>query len=526
MTTYADSNVNDTITSSSETVFSLAEQLQAQGWVRLILCVTWVTSGLLLVFFGWSSFFWLSKRQVVTKNKRRSVRQPLSTSAVAGGLGGLINGFLFASYLTIVIAAAICATRSKLVGPVTFFILWLLPGIIGAGAGLHWPILARSFSGLLAAACSTVVITAMFGVRTLIVRIIVVSILATVITAPLLIPRRSFIHFHILNASTSIIGMIAFLNGVALYAPPQAASAAWIDLWAILFAVDGNNLALNTVKSWGTSSFKGYIAGAVLGTLVGFAFEFLLHKEASQDADDQWNEYLGMYTQRLGKTNGTELQNRMGIFQPAPTGWQKFSSLFTTKTYPGSYQNLTPDQQIESRALTEMSRVQRRSMAQSRSARSKTGPAKFKTLSARDQSLDEVRSDSDATEIDSDDEQISPKGYMHPTNNLEPKQGLDSRELTESADDRNARLALLLTGDLAHANVRDESALSVRPPSYRTNTGKSVTELSPSASPTTVSSFRPTSPPLSPTVSVAATPSLLNALARIQAAQAQALTRS
>lgn len=519
-TTNASTESQYALVANTASVFSLAAHLQAHTWMRVIACVTWIAFGLLLVFYGWSSYFWIAKTK--PRTKVRTSKSPIYTSPLAGGIGGFIVGFLFASYLMLVVTSAICVSRTKAVSPTVLSIVCLISGIIGAAVGGHWPLLARLFSGLLAGACSTVVLTAVFGIHTLIVRVIVISVLSSVVTAPLLLPRRTFVHFHVLNACTSVIGMVVFLNGVALYAPPLSSSRAWVDLWALLLSIDGTEFAETTIQSWGTSSFKGYIAGAILGSLVGFAFEFVLHKGASQDTDDQWNEYLGMYTQRLEKNNSTELQNRMGVFQPGPSRWQRVTNALGASKGPAAYQNLTPDQQIENRALTEMSRAQRKRISQARSKRVKAGPAKFEALSIRDQDLEHGDSDSDATEFDSEADNDTLISTHHHTNKVK----LRSPGFAESIDAQTAQLSLSYTNDSSRQSSRRESTPSVRPPSYRTSSNKSGAETSPNASPSKATTFSSSSPPASPTVPVQATPSLLNAIARIQAAQAQALAKS
>ncbi len=267
------------------------------------------------------------------KQKKPSKFGPLFAGApIAGGVGGIVVGFLFFSFLTTVVTAAICVAEVKSVGATWFFIIWLLPGLFGAFLAGHWPLLARTFTGLLAGASFTLVVTAMFGIHTLIIRVVFIAVFTSLITAPLLIPRRNAMHFHLLNICTSIIGMVVFLDGVAVFAPPRASSDSWIDLWVVLFAADASSSEASASKKWGTSAFKGFIAAAILGALVGFAFEFVFHKHAAEDPDMEWNNYLGSYTQRLENHDTEDPKDRAGSFEPAPSSWQKFSRAFTSPT--------------------------------------------------------------------------------------------------------------------------------------------------------------------------------------------------
>lgn len=522
MSTNASVEVQYVLTPGTTSVFSLSAQLQAEAWLQVTMCVVWIVLGLLLVFFGWSSYSWGAKTKLGPKARNTVSRTSVDTTPFGGGIGGCITGFLFSSFLTLVVTSAVCIPNRKTVSPTTLFIIWLLSGMFGLCIGGHWPLFARFFSGLLAGACSSIVITAVFGIHTVIVRTVVLLVLSCLIITPLLIPRRTLVHFHVLNACTSVVGMVVFLNGVALYAPPRTSSSAWIDLWALLLARDGSDFAANTVQSWGTSSFKGYIAGAILGSMTGFVFELIFHKESSHGTEDQWNDYLGLYTQRLEKGKRSDLQNRMGVFEPAPSRWQKVKTLVGLNRGPTAYQNLTFDQQIESRALTEMSKDKRTRIARGRSHRMHAAPAKFQTSTIRVRDLETAASDSEATDDDTEDTDDK-FGSMHKPHLNTKGPSPRSFELAESTEGHSAQYALSHTTESSKMSDRCQSIPSVRPPSYRTTSDKSGAELSPHASPTRPMTFVSNDPPFSSTAPVPATPSLLNAIARIQAAQAQAL---
>ncbi|KAJ1030215.1 hypothetical protein NDA16_001126 [Ustilago loliicola] len=550
-------------------VFSISALAHEQYWMSVFLCIVWIVSGLFLLFFGWASFFWgcnlgTSANRIDEKAKKPSRFGPLFAGPpLAGGVGGIAVGFLFFSFLATVVTSAICVSQVKSVSSTSFFIIWLLPGLLGAFFAGHWPLFARAFTGLLSSACLTLIVTAMFGIHTLIIRAIFIVICTSLITAPLLLPRRNAIHFHLLNICTSFIGGVTFLDGVALFAPSRASSDSWINLWVLLFAIDGSAPEASASKKWGTSVFKGFIAGAVLSAVVGFLFEFLFHKHAAEDPDMEWNNYLGSFTQRLENHESSDPQDRAGSFEPAPNAWQKISRAFATPVRPAAYGNISASNDPEKSPLTDLPGSKKRRQARrSRSAKVRGGPAKFEALDKHSKDLELADTDSDdATDYDSD----SSLRKLNPGKMVSAKSILSKADADELEDELKP---LSASGDSKFDN---SGALKLpRPPSYRTNSsnsrGSTVSGLSGTtvnsaseasrlsstsvpaekslgvyrdrdalSSPTRPSFSRHTTmspPPPFPTgdsqpatpltPSFPATPSLVNAITRIQAAQAQA----
>lgn len=550
-------------------VFSVSALVHERYWMSIFLCIVWIVSGLFLLFFGWASFFWgcnlgTSAKRIDQKAKKPPRFGPLFAGApLAGGVGGVVVGFLFFSFLATVVASAICVSQVKSISSTSFFIIWLLPGLLGAFFAGHWPLFARAFTGLLSGACLTLIVTAMFGIHTLIIRAIFIGICTSLITAPLLLPRRNAIHFHLLNICTSLIGAVTFLDGVGLFAPSRASADSWIDLWVLLFAIDGSTSEASASKKWGTSAFKGFIAGAVLSAVVGFLFEFLFHKHAAEDPDMEWNNYLGSFTQRLENHESSDPQDRAGSFEPAPSAWQKFSRAFSTPVRPAAYGNIGNSNDPEKSPLTDLPGVKkRRQSRRSRSAKVRGGPAKFEALDKRSKDLELADTDSDdETEYDSD----SSLRKLNPGKAISAKSILSKADADELADELKP---LSASGD---SKMDNSGALKLpRPPSYRTNSSNSrgsngsgisgttvnsaneASRLSSASSPAekSIGVYRdrdalssPTRPnfsrhttmsppppfptgdsqpasPLNP--SFPATPSLVNAITRIQAAQAQA----
>ncbi|SPO21058.1 uncharacterized protein UTRI_00535 [Ustilago trichophora] len=549
-------------------VFLISTLVHDQYWMSILLCIVWILSGLFLLFFGWASFFWgcnlgSSAKRIDDKAKKTNRLGPLFAGApLAGGIGGIVVGFLFFSFLAIVTTSAICVAEVKSISSTSFFIIWLLSGVLGAFLAGHWPLFARAFTGLLAGACFTLIVTAMFGIHTLIIRSIFIAVCSSLITAPLLLPRRNVIHFHLLNICTSIAGVATFLDGVALFAPPRASSDSWIDLWVLLFALDDSPSELSATKKWGTSAFKGFIAAAVLGAVIGFLFEFIFHKHAAEDPDMEWNNYLGSFTQRLENQEISDPHNRAGSFEPAPSAWQKFSRAFATPGRPAAYGNIASSNDPEKSPLTDLPGAKPQRQARSaRSSKFRRGPAKFEALSKDHKELELAQSDS---ETDYDSDSSLQKLNLRSSKAVSAKSLMSKADADELQDELRP---LSASGDSKFDNAG--AARLPRPPSYRTNSsnsgggsngsGLSGTTAESGGVPSRLSSTgvpaekamgvykdrialtSPTRPgfsrhttmsppppfpdsqassPLTP--SFPATPSLVNAITRIQAAQAQA----
>lgn len=438
--------------------YSWANLLQSMTWARTLYAIVWIVTGLIVLFFGYASLFWLSNtktprilqrhsgssknRASVPGNYENDNRHSTSPRHIlSGGIGGVLVGFLFFSYLAAVIHNATCVdTGRSALSPAAYFAVWLVPGLFGAILGSSFAWLTRAMAGVLGATCLTVILTAVFGIKTLLIRAILLGILTLVLTSPLLLPRNRFVRMIVLNVCTSVIGMVTFLNGVALVAPAKQPSSNWLDLWTVLFMKKsiGDDDAL--VAAWGSSVFKGYIAGAVLGSAVGFAFELLLHRHAGEDPESEWNQYLGTYTQRIEEgaaapdnesptlsrfgarkpKTAAEMAARAGLFEAAPTPWQRMVDYFDSDaSRPVRYGNLSGDgtsllgkaggdggagHDTGSPSLSAVDRMrQKRSTRNGRTSRG--GPARFEALSKRDEDCAEASEE----ETDFDEEMLPRK---------------------------------------------------------------------------------------------------------------------
>lgn len=476
----------------------------------------------------------------------------------------------------------------------------------------------------------TLILTALFGIHTILVRSVLLAIFCVALTTPLLVPPKSRYartKRFLLNLDTSIVGAVTFLDGVALFAPPKESSRAWIDLWTLLFAPDNSPSQKLTIQHWGSAAFKGYIAGAVLSVAISVAFEAWFHRSAGESAEDEWNEYLGVYTGRMEKgagaaggdvdvpsaTEGGDLRigfsSRAGMFQESEPLWKRILNRLDDRSPrnppPAQYGNIAGGASAPSPGG--FSFTQRKPSSSTRPKRavsmastaSTTTPARFQAVTASssrkgttklhglaergeyddeddddddsyakgDGTLDDDDDDSDATDVEDNQKTIrASKSLFQKSKDNATKEALDTV---------SALPKLINYGGYAlpppQVLFSSSIAPSSRPPSFRTDSASSasggvsgsasvgsqlsgstaVTTGSTSSSPTSTvekpfTSYRDSgdspsqrtgtstsaataprlsAPPASngaPHFSAPATPSLINAIDRIQRAQQQA----
>lgn len=498
----------------SSGAYSWAALLMQLQWARVIYCVVWVMSGLLLVFFGYASFFWLNKieSRAFSRQDRRK-RKPL----LSGGVAGLTIGFLLFAYLASVIHNTLCADDGKkALSAGALFAIWLAPGLIGAFLGGHFYFMAKVMTAVLGGTSLTIILTAMFGLQTLLVRAILLAIIVTLFSAPLLAPRINAVQAMVINACTSLAGIVTLLNGVALFAAPYEASSDWIDLWTMLFCSNISASKKAITAGWGSRAFKGYIAGAVLGAAVGFAFELILHRQSGNDADSEWNEYLGTYTQRaemvssrdtksgmdLGTSTGAAA--RAGLFEPAPSAWQRMVEYFDSSAArsPAQYGNLSRDGTVTDESIEE---IARRKKPSTRSTNGSSRPARFQALSNRDDFDDQESECScvkDEKDFDSDDEDK-----------------LETKDLLSSPSSKGARSMSPTTINPYGYALPKLPLRATSPSSINTSRLSGTTANNSDLGPEKSRPSSPLVPPAAEVASVPATPSLITAITRIQLAQ-------
>ncbi|PWN19691.1 hypothetical protein BCV69DRAFT_300001 [Microstroma glucosiphilum] len=284
-----------------DALFSLATLLSENKSFKIVFGVVWIICGLLLLFFGLDSFRWLSS----FRSKGSSIPSTKQPRRILGaGVGGILIGFLAGSTLSILLITSFATRQSSTLTPGGLLVAWLIPGLIVAPLAGHFSFLSRVLTGLLGSMNLVLLLTALGGVHTLATRAALLVVAAPVLTVPLLIPPKSRwgqVKWWLLNINTSFVGAMIFLDGIALFASPQDTSHAWLDLWTLLFAPDLGASESTIVQQWGTTAFKGYVAGAIILVLAGIAFEWYFDHCADEDVGEEWSDYLGVSTEQAEK---------------------------------------------------------------------------------------------------------------------------------------------------------------------------------------------------------------------------------
>jgi hypothetical protein len=420
--------------------YSWSILLRSMQWAKVLYSIIWMASGLLLLFFGLASFYWLTKWRLQHHHSSDNValvsalpilkqghpRQKASgrkgrRAIIGGGVGGLLVGFLGVSYTVALIHNTLSVEHGRRPLPASaFFAVWFVSGLIGACLCGHFSLMSRMVTALLGAASFVVILMAVFSIRLLLVRVTLLSIFAVFFVVPLIQPHAKQLQMLLLNACTSFIGIVTFLNGVALVSPSVEQSSAWVDLWTLLFVGNKYIDQSQLTSIWQSSVFKGFAAASVIGAVVGFVFEWLFHRQCGNDPDADWNQYLGNYTKQFETTNpklyddpairtDSGASPRAGMFEPAPSAWQKMVDFFDSDhSRPAHYGNLSGDDSYslatsQTKSTSPLTEKIRKKRSDRSSLTLRDQPARFTPLSKIDR--EDEFDDASSQESDIEEEQ-------------------------------------------------------------------------------------------------------------------------
>lgn len=335
--------------------FSLYTLLSSSQGLRVIYGVTWIISGLFLLFVGVPSLYWITPSRRKVQKDGKGGRKWLP-----GGIGGLVVGFLALSSIATVIAMAIASRRTNVhLSSYGWFAVWLVTGLVGSALSGQMRIVSSLLTGLLGGLHFTLLFIAAVGIKRLVMRMVLAGMSSLLMTIPLFSPiqaRWPLLSRIILVINLSVIGSSTFMDGLVLFIPSQGASHAWIDLWIWLFAPDQPSPSVvpgiypppdglaphnngwhrsstqnNTVLSnWSSSTFKGYLAAAILGAVLGSLFQAWFYRGVGESPDEKWNDYLGVYTGSNDQGDNRDVMlfpssTRKGDFEPYESPWSRLA---------------------------------------------------------------------------------------------------------------------------------------------------------------------------------------------------------
>jgi len=215
-----------------------------------------------------------------------------------GGLGGVAIGFSFGLHLSTFLALVVPNnTTSTPLGPKSFLAVWVLTSIpfaIFSGLFEHVALALTGITGgtSLALALSVSIHPNLLTRRILLALLVPIFCILTV--APFARTQRSSIR---LAASAS--GTFGLILSIALLAHVQP----WSNVWERLWISDGNG--------WGTGSERALSAGYWLILIAGCLTDWALKRYCGGNPDEEWDTYLAEYASSLPIS-----RDRAGVFRP------------------------------------------------------------------------------------------------------------------------------------------------------------------------------------------------------------------
>ncbi|KAI0714087.1 hypothetical protein C8T65DRAFT_645461 [Cerioporus squamosus] len=222
---------------------------------------------------------------------------------IEGGIGGIALGFVTGVHFTTFLALLIPnVSTSKSLSAGAFLAVWLLSAIACSILAARWRFVTLAFAGI--AGYSTFALAfAVIMHPSLLTRLILVAVFTLIGLVMCLLPIARTQHVFVRLAMASV-GAFGTILAIALLAHILS----WTEVWDRLWIKDGS--------LWGTTQEKGLSAAFCLFVLVGAASDWFLKKKLGENPDEKWDSYLADYAATLPNTS-----DRAGHFQPLQSFW-------------------------------------------------------------------------------------------------------------------------------------------------------------------------------------------------------------
>ncbi|KAJ4466242.1 hypothetical protein J3R30DRAFT_3311152 [Lentinula aciculospora] len=231
-----------------------------------------------------------------------------------GGLGGLLVGYTIGVHLSTSLALIIPATSSATtsLSSGAFVAVWVLTAISTTILGGRYAIAALSFSGLsggaLFALALCIIVHPGLEIR-VVFTIIVMSILLIAVLLSIWVPPLLRLKHPLLRFATSSTGAFGVTLSISLLSL-SASTTSWSSPWSHLY--------LSALDSWDTSTEKGFSALFSVLLLLGLISDWALHKKWGECPDEKWDSYLAEYAANIPNSD-----DRAGIFRPFESVWDR-----------------------------------------------------------------------------------------------------------------------------------------------------------------------------------------------------------
>ncbi|KZT64269.1 hypothetical protein DAEQUDRAFT_732827 [Daedalea quercina L-15889] len=237
-------------------------------------------------------------------------------SMFAGGVGGIVSGYIFAVHLVTFLALLVpTVTTSAGLSSKSFLAVWLLSALCCMFLGGRWKYAALVLAGISGYSTFGVACSVMIH-PSLVARIVLVSIFTTIGLILCLLPLAKYQHAF-LRVATSSAG--AF--GVVLSIATLADIPVWREVWERLWISDADG--------WGSSIEKGLSTVYCVFLLGGCACDWFLHRKLGENPAEKWDSYLADYVSMLPNE-----ADRAGTFRPLASFWSRVFGHHTAEDVP------------------------------------------------------------------------------------------------------------------------------------------------------------------------------------------------
>ncbi|KAF8735053.1 hypothetical protein AX14_002814 [Amanita brunnescens Koide BX004] len=257
--------------------------------------------------------------------EKRGSRQWLWWWRLEGGVGGLVEGYVFGVHLATFLALMVPnISTSESLSPTAFLAVCIMSAVLSCALSGRYKIVTIVFAGISGGALSSLALSVMLhpsltGRRILLVILTILVSIPTVFICTIL-PRILVTESNtclaylqhlvrpLLRFCTASTGSFGLLVSIALLLKPPAKS--WANVFERLWVSDG--------VGWGTSQEKGLTAAWAFFTFFGIVGDWALRSWFGEDPDEKWDDYLSSYVESLPFSS-----HRAGTFKPLPSLWDR-----------------------------------------------------------------------------------------------------------------------------------------------------------------------------------------------------------
>ncbi|KAI0671029.1 hypothetical protein C8Q78DRAFT_974183 [Trametes maxima] len=222
-----------------------------------------------------------------------------------GGIGGVATGYVtgvhFTTFLSLLIPNV---SPERPLSSGAFVAIWLLSAIVCAVLSARWKYAALGFAGIVG--YSTLALALVVIVHpSLLTRHVLIAVFTPLGLIMCLLPIARTQHVFV-RVGLASAGSFGTILSIALLAHLPA----WSDVWDRLWIHDGSG--------WGTAKEKGLSAAFCLFLLVGIASDWFLKLKLGENPDQKWDSYLAEYAATLPNA-----ADRAGTFRPIQSFWAR-----------------------------------------------------------------------------------------------------------------------------------------------------------------------------------------------------------